>query len=156
MKTGFLSFIIGIAVGAAGYWFFTTKQGNDDLQHVKEEVATGASKVKKSVQDAVSEINTEAIKEELSKTGTVIREKAKAAGRAIADVTADTRIAAAIKAKFATDSSVSALNIKVDSTDGLVTLSGTAKSADEVAKAVQIALDTDGVRKVVSTIQIAP
>jgi hypothetical protein len=156
MKTGLFAFIVGIAVGAFGHWFFTTKQGRDNLEQVREEMSTGASKVKQSVQDAVNDINTDDIKEELKKTGTVIREKAKAAGRAIADVTADTRIVAAVKSKFATEANVSALNIKVDSTDGLVTLSGTAKSPDEVAKAVQIALNTEGVHKVVSTIQIAP
>jgi osmotically-inducible protein OsmY len=46
------------------------------------------------------------------------------------------------------------LSISVDTTDGLVTLSGTARSHDEVAKAVRLALETEGVRKVVSTLQV--
>ena len=61
---------------------------------------------------------------------------------------------ATIKTKLVGEYRCSAAHINVDTTDGLVTLSGTATSAEEIAKAVRVALDTDGVHKVVSTLQV--
>jgi osmotically-inducible protein OsmY len=37
-----------------------------------------------------------------------------------------------------------------------VTLSGRVESHDQVAKAVKLALETDGVHKVISTLQVNP
>lgn len=150
----FIVLLLGVGIGVGAYWFLTDRDRKDDLQQVRNEVTEGAEKVKDSVKKAVNEIDTESIKDELAKTGTVIREKAKKAGNAIAEATVDARITAAIKTKLATEPGVSALKINIDTTDGLVTLSGTSNSYEEVAKAVKIALDTDGVRKVVSTIQV--
>src|SRR4029077_8547180 len=94
------------------------------------------------------------IKDELSRTGKVIREKTRQAGDAIADATANARITAAIKTKLVADSGLSAFKIDVDTTDGVVTLSGTVSSYEEIAKAINLALETDGVHKVVSTLQV--
>src|SRR5207247_892601 len=96
------------------------------------------------------------IKEELARTSMVVREKAKSVGAAISDATANTRTTAAIKAKLLAEPGLSSLNINVDTSDGLVTLSGTVSSHEQIAKAVRLALDTDGVVKVVSTLQIKP
>ena len=60
-----------------------------------------------------------------------------------------------IKAEYAKDKDVSALNIKVDTDDkGVVTLSGNAKSKAEADKAVMIARDTKGVTSVKNEIQV--
>src|SRR5258705_12915358 len=67
----------------------------------------------------------------------------------------DTVITTKIKAEFAKDKDVSALNIKVDTDDkGAVTLSGNAKSKAEADKAVMIARDTQGVTSVKNEIQV--
>jgi osmotically-inducible protein OsmY len=52
------------------------------------------------------------------------------------------------------DPDVSALSISVNTTGGVVTLSGTASSSENIRKAMQLAYDTDGVNQVVSTIQV--
>ncbi|HXG47641.1 MAG TPA: BON domain-containing protein, partial [Methylomirabilota bacterium] len=70
------------------------------------------------------------------------------------DAAANARITAAIKGKYLREAGLAALNINVDTTDGLVTLSGTASSSEEIARATQLALETDGVHKVISTIQL--
>lgn len=114
----------------------------------------GAEKVKETVKDKVSEIDTDQIKEELARTSMVVREKAKQAGSAIADATANARTTGAIKAKLIAEPGLSAFNINVDTTDGLVTLTGTVNSPDDVARAVRLALDTEGVYKVISTLQV--
>jgi hyperosmotically inducible periplasmic protein len=72
----------------------------------------------------------------------------------IADATADARITTAIKGQYALDSEISALTISVNTTKGVVTLSGTVKSHDHIKKAMQIALQIDGVTEVISTLQV--
>jgi osmotically-inducible protein OsmY len=65
----------------------------------------------------------------------------------------DSVITTRIKAAYAKDKDVSALNIKVDTDNkGVVTLSGNAKSKAEADKAVKIARDTKGVSSVKSEI----
>lgn len=67
----------------------------------------------------------------------------------------DSVITATIKAKYAKDKHVSAMDIKVDTDkDGVVVLSGTADSRSEVDKAVSIAKSVEGVTKVHSRIKI--
>ena len=62
---------------------------------------------------------------------------------------ADAAITAKIKAEFAKDKEVSALNINVDTDNkGAVTLKGTAKSNEEKAKAESIARAVAGVTSV--------
>ncbi|MCI0745628.1 MAG: BON domain-containing protein, partial [Verrucomicrobia subdivision 3 bacterium] len=63
---------------------------------------------------------------------------------------------AVIKGKLLKEPGLSSLSINVDTTDGLVTLSGTVPSHEEVAKAVRLAMETEGVTKVVSTLQVKP
>lgn len=96
----------------------------------------------------------EDIRQELERYGLVVREKAGKLGTTIAETAADAKITATIKSRLVTEPGVSSLSINVDTADGLVTVSGVAGSPEEVAKVMRIALETDGVRKVVSTIQL--
>ena len=67
----------------------------------------------------------------------------------------DSVITTKIKAEYAKDKEVSALNIRVDTDDkGVVTLSGNAKSKAEADKAVRIARDTKGVSSVKNEIKV--
>ena len=67
------------------------------------------------------------------------------------------KITAAVKARLSTGLGLSALgDISVDSTDGLVTLSGSVASREDINKAVKIAAETEGVRQVISTLQVKP
>ena len=68
----------------------------------------------------------------------------------------DSAITAQIKAKMAKDEQVSALHIKVDTDkQGVVQLSGKAKSQSEADKAVSIAQSVEGVTSVDNRIQVA-
>src|SRR6478672_2812401 len=60
-----------------------------------------------------------------------------------------------VKAKFAADKQVSATNIHVDTDNGVVKLTGTAKSQDEAMKAADIAKATEGVASVDNAIQVS-
>ncbi len=71
------------------------------------------------------------------------------------EVVADSVITTKIKAEFANDKQVSAMNIKVDTDKGVVKLSGNAKSKDEADKAASIAKNTKGVVSVKNDIQVS-
>jgi hyperosmotically inducible periplasmic protein len=70
------------------------------------------------------------------------------------EVVDDSVITTKIKAEFAKDKEVSAMNIKVDTDKGMVKLSGSAKSKDEADKAASIAKNTKGVVSVKNDIQV--
>ncbi len=67
----------------------------------------------------------------------------------------DGALSAKIKTSFATDSGVKAGDIKVDSMRGVVTLTGTVKTAAERDKAISIARDTKGVVEVKDHIKVS-
>ncbi len=68
----------------------------------------------------------------------------------------DATITARVKAKFAEDSTVSAMSISVETLRGAVQLSGFAKSATEKSRADAIARATPGVKSVINNIAIRP
>jgi hyperosmotically inducible periplasmic protein len=73
----------------------------------------------------------------------------------VKDAVKDSIITTKIKAEYAKDKAVSAMNIHVDTdAKGVVTLTGTAKSKEEAEKAVSIAKNTKGVASVVNAIQV--
>jgi osmotically-inducible protein OsmY len=149
MKRILLGFIIGVIAGAFGHAYWNDRSS-------REKILAGADKVKTAIQEKISEIRAEDVKEELGRTGMIVREKAKKAGEAISDATADTRITTAIKAKMVKEPGLASMKIHVETTDGLVTLAGTVFTHEEIARAVKIALETEGVQKVVSTLQVKP
>jgi hypothetical protein len=68
---------------------------------------------------------------------------------------ADAALTAKIKSKMALDDSIEARRIDVDTNGTVVTLSGTVRSAQEKAKALQLARDTAGVTSVVDRISVS-
>jgi osmotically-inducible protein OsmY len=66
----------------------------------------------------------------------------------------DSEITAKVKAKFVADTTVSALDIKVDTYKGAVQLSGYARSVDEITRAGDIAWHTEGVKIVRNDIHL--
>ena len=154
MKKVFISFVLGVVVGAGGYWWLTAKDRNEDLQAARDKALQSAERMKGKIEETVNEISVGEIKEELARSSMVVREKTRKATGAISDATANARITATIKGKFLAESGLASFHINVDTTDGLVTLSGTVSSPDDVAKAVRLALDTEGVHKVISTLQV--
>ena len=68
----------------------------------------------------------------------------------------DAAITTAVKAKFASDKTVAATSISVETLNGTVQLSGFAKSAAEKAQAEAIARGTKNVRAVRNDIVVRP
>jgi hyperosmotically inducible periplasmic protein len=157
MRTLF-ALIVGLALGGAAVWFYSSYRNDPRLQSVGQKVESAA----KSARDAatnemrVLRIRPEDIKDELARSGQVVRRAATEAGHAIADATADARTTAAIKTKLIASRDLAGLNISVNTTAGVVTLSGAVSSAEDISKAILVAMETDGVREVVSTLQVKP
>jgi osmotically-inducible protein OsmY len=164
-----LALIIGVIIGAAAIWYAGgghkdshVQQAQDKVQDAAKSVGNAVQDTAKSARDSVQDkmhdwhLGGDDIKDELAKTGTVIRRKAQDAGKALADATADARITAAIKGKLVASKELSALDISVNTTSGTVTLSGTVTSTENISKAMALAMETDGVNQVISTLQVKP
>jgi hyperosmotically inducible protein len=151
-----LALIIGIAIGAAALWFYNDRNGRSVIRSTGEQIDSATKPARDAIQEKVKDLDLrpETIKEELAKTGQVVRRKAREAGQAIADATADARITAAIKGKLIADRNLSALSISVSTTNGVVTLSGSVSSPEDISKAMALAMDVEGVREVISTLQV--
>src|SRR5437763_297641 len=110
-----MALILIVALGLAGYWFFGGASSKDQIRDMGESVSKGATNARDAVRDKLHDLNfsTDDLRDELSRTGQVVREKAKQLGAKVADATADARVTAAIKGKLLTDSTLSALSISV-------------------------------------------
>jgi hyperosmotically inducible protein len=79
-----------------------------------------------------------------------------ACGKSVGETIDDATITARVKTKLLNDPQVGGLKIDVDTTKGVVTMSGVVKSQAEAERAVQLARQTDGVKDVKSTLQVGP
>ena len=151
-----LALLVGLILGGIAVWYFGSPAGQSALQNTGTQISDAAKSTGHAVQDKlkVLDLRTNDFKNELARTGRVIRRKAEDAGHAIADATADARITAAIKAKLLASRDLSAFSISVNTTYGIVTLSGTVPSLDAISKAMLLALETEGVTEVISTLQV--
>jgi hyperosmotically inducible periplasmic protein len=114
---------------------------------VVENVATSghsekstATKAKEKTEDA-AEKTVDATKSGAKKTAAVLT---------------DAEITSAVKTKFLADTQVGGLAINVDTSDHIVTLTGTVHSDAEKAEALRLARTTAGVHKVVSKLTVEP
>src|SRR5439155_7382373 len=150
--------LLGVVIGAAVVWFYNTNQGKSTMRSTGEQIESATKSARDTIQHKlkVLDLRPEQVGEDLARTGQVVRRKAREAGQAIADATADARVTAAIKAKLLADRELSALSISVNTTEGIVTLSGTVSSPENISKAMLLAMETESVREVVSTLQVKP
>ena len=167
MRGFFNGLVLGVILGAAGYWFVQNKaREHPEAQQRAETAAAQAQSAAGQAGQHLSEalkakletldLRSDQIKDELARTGKIVRHKAHDLGEKVADATADARIVAAIKAQYAAASDLSVWQISVSSDQGRVTLSGTVSAEDNIGKAVALALEVDGVRDVTSTLAVKP
>jgi hyperosmotically inducible protein len=77
-----------------------------------------------------------------------------ACGKTVGETIDDATVTARVKTALLNDPQVGGLKIDVDTTKGVVTMSGIVKSPAEAERAVQLARGVDGVRDVKSTLQV--
>lgn len=68
----------------------------------------------------------------------------------------DLRVEAEVKARFVAEKDANLTRLGVVSTNGNVHLSGTVESAAQGARAVELAREVRGVRRVVNTLEVQP
>ena len=155
-----LSFVIGVVVGVAGHWYMMQPRTHDMLASARESMHRSTAEVRDTTANVGDSFNktfdSDKIKDELARTGRVVRDKTSKAGEAVADAAANARITTSVKTKLVADTGLSAFRINVDTTDGVVTLSGTVKSAEDIGTAIKLAMETEGVHRVVSLLTVKP
>jgi lambda repressor-like predicted transcriptional regulator len=162
-------FLLGIAAGAAGYHYYhkpTCATLSPELEKspksvppaadnrtLSEKARDGALAAKESISHKLVEwhLTPAEINRDLEQTGRVVRSKTAAAGRSLSNA----RLAAVIKGKYALEDDLSARAISVDADAGKVTLRGTVKSPELIARAISLALETDGVTSVDSELTVS-
>ncbi len=156
MRAFIVGFIFGAAVLAGAVWYLHGSGNKSSFEDARGRVAADAKGAETAARKTMDELGLtpDNIRDELSRTGKVIRRKSEAVGHAISDAAADARITAAIKAKFVADPDLSAVAISVSTTDGCVTLSGSASSPENIVRAMTLAYNTEGVTQVVSTLLV--
>ena len=152
----FFALLVGIAVGASAVWFYSTKQGKSAVHTTGDQIESSAKSARDMLQEKLKmlDLRSDDIRDDLARSGQVVRRKARDISQAIADSTADARTTGAIKAKLLANRDLSAMSISVNTTSGVVTLSGSVSSPEDIGKAVLLAMETDGVREVISSIQV--
>jgi len=152
----FFALLVGIAVGASAVWFYSTKQGKSTVRTTGDQIESSSKSARDVVQEKLKmlDLRSDDIKDDLARTGQVVRRKAREIGHAITDNTADARITGTIKGKLLANRDLSAMSISVNTTSGVVTLSGSVSTPEDIGKAVLLAMETDGVREVISSLQV--
>ncbi len=75
-------------------------------------------------------------------------------GQRMGPALSDAALTASVKAKLIANSQLNGIQIGVDTTAGEVTLSGKVATPEQKAAAEKIALQTDGVRRVINNLQV--
>jgi hyperosmotically inducible protein len=94
------------------------------------------------------------IKDDTKETAAKVKDASRKGADKTGEVVTDAAITTAVKTKFLADTKVPGLKIDVDTKDGVVTLTGTVKSAAEKAEAIRLANTTKGVKSVVDKLTI--
>ena len=158
--------LLGVILGAAGFWFVQKKahehpEAQQRYQDSAAQLRTSATEAARNMSDALRakldtlDLRSDQISDELTKNGKIFRRKAQDIGGQVVNAASDARAIAEIKAKCAGDATLSAWSISVGCDQGHATLSGTVASPGH-GRAAALALDTDGVRDVTSTLEVKP
>lgn len=127
-----------------------------DQIRVGEATATFGSDLERRAESGAAELKQEG-REAAGAVREAGREAADWAGNA-ADktgaVVADAAITSAVKVKLLADTTVKGLKIDVDTDGGTVTLNGTVSSRAEADRAMMLARNTEGVKRVVDNMRV--
>ncbi len=165
MSKFFNGLLLGIILGVVGYWFIEKKaQQHPEAEKRYEESVARAKETSSETAHQLSDafkakletlnLSSDEIKDELARTGKIVRRKAQDIGERVQDAAADARIVADVKAKYIADPDIAARNISVSCDQGHVTLSGTVSAPEYISKAVALALEPDGVRDVTYNLDV--
>jgi osmotically-inducible protein OsmY len=152
-----LGLLLGFLIAMGIFWYLGDRRADSAVPATRERTSSDADEVEgdEVQRDVERTFDSDEIRDELARTGQVVREKVREAGEFVGEVAENAATTGTIKAKLLNDPRTSGLAIDVDTNDGVVTLSGKVDSYEEIARAMDLALNTDGVHKVVSALQVA-
>ena len=164
MRGAIIVFVLGVFAGAVALSYFkqqraaeaglnaSTAPSSAESPTLLGQARDAAVNASDSLGEKLREWNLSGseIREDLQRTGRVVRTKARAAGQTIATTASKAKVIGTIKAKYALDEELSARAVDIDYDNGKVILHGSVPSDSLIGKAVALALDTDGVTEVQS------
>ena len=136
-----------------------TLSGDVDSSLAKER-AEQIARTTDGVRDVVDNITVTAtaptggLRDDIEREGREATNEVESGAERAGAAAGDAAITSAVKAKFLADSSVSGLKIDVDTSDGVVTLTGNVASKAEADRAVTMARGTEGVTRVVNNLRV--
>jgi hypothetical protein len=145
MKDFFVGLLVGALLTAGTGWYFFVARNDPRVGHAWDVLDARLT---------AWHLGSDDVRDELGRTGKVLRHQVRDFGATMASASSDATITAKIKAKYMTERDLSAFGISVNTTDGRVTLAGDVASHAQIGEATLIALETDGVREVNSTLQV--
>ena len=146
-----LLIVVLVAVGAflLGWW-----GGRRDIDEPRDVVGTaGVEERARATGDRAKAAGSE-LAQDTKEAGRDVAQKTAVAADQARRTLAEGSLTAKIKAKMALDDTVKALNLDVDTTGTVVTISGAVANETERTRALQLARETEGVTKVVDRIQV--
>jgi hyperosmotically inducible protein len=127
--------LVGVGGFLLGWWTFG--DANRGARETRDTVGTAG----------------EASTEKAREVGAQVGETAAVAANQAKNALANGAITAKIKSKMTLDDTLEAMTIDVDTSNGVVTLSGTVDTEAQRQRALQLARETDGVRQVVDRLK---
>jgi hyperosmotically inducible periplasmic protein len=123
------------------------EQAEQQFDRAGEEIKEGAQQVGAAVQEGAEQVG-DAVQEGAERIEAEV-------GPVAREVLSDASITARVKARLAADPEVNAIQIDVDTIDGVVTLNGKVSSQEVSQEAEKLAKRTEGVKQVNNLIQVA-
>lgn len=165
MKTSIPALIIGLLLGGGLGWYASQQwqqpsPAKERLQQESTRAVDAAGEAFSRTGEAIKAkaevlgLKPDQIKEELARTGQVVRRQSRELADKAADATVDAAITTAVKARLAADKELSVWSIGVDTDAAHVKLDGQVDSEEQIARAVTLALETDGVVKVTAHLKV--
>jgi len=116
-----------------------TQQANAELKATGDNIKAGANEAGAAIERGAAKVNDQ------------LQTKVVPAAK---QLISDTNITAKVKSQLAGDPAINALTVKVDTSNGQVTLSGKVALAEQKAEAEKVARQVDGVKDVVNQIDV--
>jgi hyperosmotically inducible periplasmic protein len=115
------------------------RQANQDLKSAGDQIKAGADKAGAALQRGADQVST------------AVQTKVVPAAK---EMLSDANITTKVKTQLAGDPAINALTVKVDTTNGQVTLSGKVALPGQKTEAEKVARGVDGVKDVVNQIEV--
>lgn len=160
-----LGLVLGVGLGWLAHRHWNRPPASAEEERFREqatramdaagEVVFRAGEALRAKAEALN-LRPEEIREELARTGRVVRRQARELMNQTPSAQADQRVLEEVRKRLSEDETLSALELGVTVSGGHVTLEGKADSEEHIAEAIVLALSVEGVRGVTSNIQIEP